>query len=149
MDLGGFVLPVDFFGDQLSALSHAVAVVNASSTLTVDAAVLDRPIVCLAFEVDGPPDSRFPEGRAAAYVESTHFAPLLATGGVDVVHSIDEFMPAIRLAAAEPGARAAGRAQIVAQVAGTADGRAGERLGAEVLALRAQGADRKAAAAHV
>jgi hypothetical protein len=148
MDLGGFVLPDDFFGDQLSAISHAVAVVNTSSTLTVDAAVLDRPVVCLAFEI-GPHDERFPEGRAAAYGASTHFGPLLSTGGVDVVRSIDEFVEAIRAAAADPGARAEGRSRVVAQVVGVADGQAGARLAAEALALRSRGVARSKAAAHV
>ncbi len=63
VDEGGVVSPFDFYRDQVNDLGHAEVVVNCSSTLTVDAALLDKPVVCLAY--DPGPDRDFP-GRPGA-----------------------------------------------------------------------------------
>jgi hypothetical protein len=133
MDTGGFVPPGDFYQEQINALSHAAAVINISSTLTVDAAILDRPVICLAY--DAAPDGRFPEGRAKLYAYSSHYARLVATGGVAVVGSAAECVQAVETYLADPGRDREGRREIVEIVAGPADGRVGERLAAEVAAL--------------
>lgn len=133
MDTGGFVPPGDFYQEQINALSHAAAVINISSTLTVDAAILDRPVICLAYDVE--PDPKFPEGRAKLYAYSSHYARLVATGGVAVVGSAAECVRAVEAYVADPGLHREGRREIVEIVAGPADGRVGERLAAEVAML--------------
>lgn len=136
MDRGGFVPAKEFYRDQVSAIKHAAVVINSSSTLTVDAAILDRPIVCLAYDVR--PDPRYPNGRARLFVQTTHFSPLVATGGVHVVYSTPECIAAIQRYVADPSADAANRQKIVDIVAGQVDGLAGVRLAAEALALAAR-----------
>ncbi len=136
MDLGGFVPAREFYRDQVSALCHAAVIVNSSSTLTVDAAVLDRPIVCLAYDV--VPDPKFPEGFSWVATKMTHFAPLVATGGMEVVRSVADCVDAIVQYAADPSRHREQRKQIAAIVAGVADGGAGRRLAAEVMNLAHQ-----------
>jgi hypothetical protein len=138
MDAGGFVPPADFYREQVNALWHAAAVINISSTLTVDAALLDRPVICLAY--DAQPDPKFPEGRARLYAYSSHYAPLVATGGVTMAASAAECVRAVEAYLGDPGLHRERRRKIVQIVAGPADGRAGERLAAEVAAL-AEGND--------
>ena len=115
------------FGQEMLSL------LNTSSTLTVDAAILDRPVICFAY--DTVPDEKFAEGRALAYTHSSHFAPLVATGGVKVVHSLEECMQSIGAYLVDPSLDRAGRREIVKKVLGVADGGAGERLAAEVLVM--------------
>ncbi len=133
MGRGGFVPPAEFYREQINALANAAVVLNMSSTLTVDAALLDRPVICLAYDV--APDPRVPEGRAWVYAHSPHYAPLAATGGVKVVRSAAECVQAVEAYLADPGLDREGRRQIAAMVAGPADGGAGERLARETLEL--------------
>ncbi len=133
LDTGGFVPPEDFYQEQIKALSYAAAAINLSSTLTVDAAILHRPVIFLAY--DAAPGGEFPEGRARLYAYSSHYARLVATGGVAVVGSAAECVRAVEAYLADPGRDRQGRRQIVEIVARPAEGRVGERLAAEVAAL--------------
>lgn len=133
MDLGGFVPPKEFYYDQINCITHAAAVINTASTLTIDAAILDRPTICIAY--DEMIDLRFPEGRARAFSESSHYASLVATQGVTLVHSRNEAIQAIEVYLANPDLHSVGRRKIVIKVTGNVDGGAGERLASEVLML--------------
>jgi hypothetical protein len=108
-------------------------VLNTASTLTVDASILDRPVICFGY--DAVPDDKFPEGRALAYSQSTHYSPLVATGGVPVVRSLEQCVQTIQAYLDNPALDRTGRRAIVARVMGDADGGAGDRLAAEVLAM--------------
>lgn len=136
MDFGGFLPPEEFYRDQVSCLRHAAVVLNSSSTLTVDAALLDRPIVCIAY--DAVQDPLFPEGRAMAFRLGSHYAPLAATGGVAVASSQVEALAAIDRYLDDPRWDAPGRRQIVELVTATPDGGAGRRLAGELAALAAR-----------
>jgi hypothetical protein len=133
MDLGGFVPPREFYRDQVNCLAHAAVVLNTASTLTVDAAILDRPVICIAYDVI--PDARFPEGRALAYSRSTHYSHLVETGGVWVVHSEEECIQAIGRYLDDPALHRDGRKRIATTVTGEPDGGAGQRLAEDVLNL--------------
>ena len=133
MDLGGFVPPREFYRDQVNCLAHAAVVLNTASTLTVDAAILDRPVICIGYDVIA--DARFPEGRALAYSRSTHYSHLVQTGGVWVVHSEQECVQAIGHYLEDPALHRDGRRRIAVTVTGEADGGAGKRLADDVLTL--------------
>jgi hypothetical protein len=133
MDLGGFIPPKDFYRDQVNSLIHCAVVLNTASTLTVDAAILDRPVISIGW--DAVPDPRFPDGRAWAYNHSTHFGVLVATGGVRVVRSLDECIANITQYLEDPAKDRMERAKIVETVVGTVDGLAGTRLAQEILSL--------------
>ena len=109
MDEGGSGPLKEFFRDQVNCLYHAAVVLNTASTLTVDASILDRPVICFAY--DAVPDEKFPEGRALAYSQSTHYSPLVATDGVKVVRSLKIACKRFRaICKIRPGTeRAAGR----------------------------------------
>lgn len=141
MDAGGFVPPKEFYREQVNSLVHASVVVNVCSTLTVDAAVLDRPVVCVGYDVT--PDPKYPEGRAWTFTQTTHYARLVATGGMAVVRSEAECLNAVARYLQNPELDSAGRRRIVEIVTGAADGKAGERLAKEVLALAASGVSRQ------
>lgn len=133
MDEGGFVEPAVFYREQLSALRHAAVVINTASTLTVDAALLDTPVVCIGFDL--VVDPRFPEGRSLTYSRSTHFGALVETGGVPVARTVDELVATVIRYLDDPSVDRSGRQAIVALITATTDGSAGERLATAALDL--------------
>ena len=132
MDNGGFVPPTDFFRDQINCLKHAAVVLNTASTLTVDAAILDRPVICFGYDTQCDP--KFPNGRALEYSQSNHYRTLVETGGVRVVRALEECLAAIEHYLRHPECDREGRDKIVRCVTATVGG-AGERLAEEVLSL--------------
>jgi hypothetical protein len=133
MDRGGFVPVREFYRDQVSALTHAAVIVNSASTLAVDAAILDRPVICLAY--DHAPDPRYPDGRARVFTQTTYYAPLIATGGMRTVESTADTVAQIVRYLAHPEYERAERRRIVDIVAGVVDGGAGERLAKDALTI--------------
>jgi len=133
MDMGGFTPPREFFRDQINAIYHSSVVINTASSLTVDAAILNRPVISLGYDV--VKDKKFPEGRASFYNRSEHFGSLVETGGVWDVHSQDECINAIRRYLAEPELHASNRRTLAQNVGGPLDGKAGVRLADDVLSL--------------
>lgn len=136
MDFGGFVLPQQFFYEQINTLRYASVVINTASSMTVDAAILGRPVISIGYDI--VPDAKFTEGRAWFYNNSQHFGALVSTGGVWVVRSEEECLEAIRFYMAKPALHDVGRRKIVEMVTGSADGLAGKRLADEILRLVSQ-----------
>ena len=137
-DLGGIVSPAEFYGDQINSLVHAAVVVCSSSTLTVDAALLDRPVVCTAYDVlppGAPADQLFPEGRALAFSRGSHYTPLVETGGVRVAHDRAECLDAVGRYLEDPALDREARRRLAGRVARLPVGGAGEALAREALAL--------------
>ena len=133
MDFGGFVPPEQFFQEQINSIRHAAVVINSASSMTVDAAILDRPVISVGYDVIS--DSKYPEGRAWFYNNSVHFGSLVETGGVWVVRSENECVHAIKTYLDNPSLHRLERRKIVEKVTGEADGMAGIRLAQEVLHL--------------
>jgi len=133
MDSGGFTPPQEFFREQINAIYHSAVVINTASSLTVDAAILGRPVISLAYDVIKDP--KFPEGRARFCNRSEHFGSLVKTGGVWVVRSQAECIDAIRCYLAEPELHASNRRVLARKVGGALDSMAGVRLAKQVLDL--------------
>jgi hypothetical protein len=133
MDSGGFSYPEEFFYDLINTIRHAAVVINTSSSLTVDSAILDTPVISLCY--DQEPDRRFPEGRSWMYNFSEHFMPLIDTGGVKVVYSDAECVEAINAYIENRGLDKEGRMEIAKMVGGPLDNNAGRRLATGVKEL--------------
>lgn len=136
MDEGGFIPPHDFYKNQVNTIYHSEMVLNSSSTITVDAAILDKPIICFGYDKNFDP--KFPEGRALAYTQSNHYQSLVQTGGVEVVKSEQECIEAIKKYLANPSLHKEGRKKIIDTVTGVPDGKAGIRLSNHILELTTQ-----------
>jgi hypothetical protein len=133
MDEGGFLPPKEFYRDQVNAIYHSAVVINSSSTLTIDAAILNKPVICFAYDL--APDPKFPEGRSLAYSRSNHYSGIVDTGGVWVVRSEDECVKAIRDYLHNPQLDADGRKKIEKLVTENCDGHAGVRLANSVMQI--------------
>ena len=106
-------------------------VITTSSTLSIDAACADTPIVNVFF------DGREVESayRVARFKKYTHYAKILETGGIFIADSIDQFAEAMQRYESDPSADRKGRQAIVEQQIGKLDGKAGVRTAKKLLEL--------------
>lgn len=113
----------------VSSLTHAVACVNVASTISLDAAILDRPVLGIDFsgEPAAPQDIMYQE------YEAEHYRPLVQLGGLRLAHSWAELMTLIRTAIDCPRMDSDRRAAVVRQECGVVDGNAASRVAAAML----------------
>lgn len=133
MDQGGFVPPVDFYQDQVNVLRHSELVLNSSSTLTVDAAIVDKPIICLAYDLVF--EKEYPQGRSYSYSQSDHYKKLADSGGVWVVRSEEECLRAMKEYLANPDLHKQKRRELAELVTLHPDGKSAHRLAEAVYKL--------------
>lgn len=111
----------------VNTVRHADVVVNLASTVTLEAAVCDRPTIGVAYDLR--PGAPFQADIDAYYRDFDHFATVVRDGALRLVHSPEALAEAIDEALTDPDAGRAGRARAVERWCGPMDGRAGERLG--------------------
>jgi hypothetical protein len=115
----------------VSSLSHTDACLNIASTMTLDAAILDRPVIGIRFESEtaAPTDILYEE------YDADHYSPLVESGGLRVAESWAELIDLMRRAVTDPDRDREARAGMVAQECGVVDGRASERVAGALIAF--------------
>jgi len=125
--------PEDSIIDWVNTFRHVDVVVNLASTVTVDAAIFDKPIININFDSQsGAPDQQLVEEINSKW---NHFSPIVRSGGVWNVNSNAEMMEAIKGYLQDPSLHREGRQRIVEYVCGTFDGRSGERMANAVCSI--------------
>jgi hypothetical protein len=115
----------------LDTLTHSAVVINVLSSIVIDAAVLDRPVITIGFEGW---ETDVPFGNSVArYHADENMEKLLAIGGTPVVRSPEELYAHIQKYLAEPGTDHDGRERIVSRQCNGLDGHAKERIAQAVL----------------
>jgi len=109
----------------VSTLAHADVCVNMASTMSLDAAVVDTPVVCVAFALG---DRGLEHWLAGACYETTHYAPIAASGGVRIARSLDALVAETASCVQAPARDRAARARMVDDVCGPTDGDAALRI---------------------
>jgi len=119
--------------DWVNTFRHADIIVNLSSTVVVDGAIFDKPIVNLDF--DPEPDK--PNQRLVKDVNHrwTHFKTIAESGGVWLVNDTDELVAAIKTYLQTPYLHCEKRQWIAEYVCGFLDGKSGYRLGMALVKL--------------
>ncbi len=121
--------------EWVNTIRHADVVINLSSTISVDAAIFDRPIINLDFDPEpGSPNQRMVEEVNRAW---NHFSPVAQSGGIWVVGSIDEMITATVTYLKSPELHGERRLWIANHVCGKVDGYAGKRMAEAVIQLLA------------
>jgi len=123
--------------EWVNSFRHADVVVNLSSTVTVDAAIFDRPIVNLDY--DPAPGSEDQELIKDINHRWTHFKPVAESGGVWLVNNESELVQAVMTYLRHPERDRDERRWIVNHVCGHADGRCGERMARAVIDFAGKG----------
>jgi hypothetical protein len=118
----------------ISSLVHAEACVNIASTMTLDAAILDRPVIGIEFssEPGCPRDILYEEYGAE------HYLPLVRSGGLRVARRWSDLLALMRQAICHPGQDHEKRVRMVETECGLVDGRAGERVSDTLVRLVSQ-----------
>lgn len=113
----------------VSSMLHAEACLNIASTTTLDAAILDRPVIGIRFEheADAPREIMYDE------YDVDHYRPLVESGGLRVARTWSELLALMREAIEHPGRDREARRRMVAQECGMVDGRAAERVSDDLL----------------
>lgn len=110
------------------ALYYCSVNINVFSTVTLEAALLDKPIVHIAFD-PRPVRGRIP---CAEYYRFDHFAPITKSGAGRLVHSFDELYTAVGEYIRDPAQDAPARRRLVDWFfdvpPGTASGRVSDEL---------------------
>lgn len=128
----------EFWGDRerteyfLNILAHADAVMGVYTTMLVEAAALDRPLIAPAF--DGH-HTRPYHRSIRRFQEFDHFREVLASGAVRITRSFDDLQDILRRYLKDPAADADKRQAMRDAVCFQLDGKASERILAEIFTL--------------
>ena len=122
--------------EWVNSLRHADVVINLASTMAVDAAIFDRPVVNVDFDPE-------PGGLNARLIHEAnhrwnHFSPITRSGGVWSVTNLDEMIVAVEAYLKSPELHRDGRRWIVEFVCEQVDGLAGKRMAEAVAELLGQ-----------
>lgn len=122
--------------DWVNTFRHADVVVNLASTVTVDAAIFNKPVVNLDFDPQ-------PGGRDQALVNDVnhrwnHFKPIAESGGVWLAKDFDDVEKAIKTYLENPSLHEEKRRWIASRVCGRLDGRSGELMAEAIVDFAAR-----------
>lgn len=113
-------------------MRHMSIMINYPSTLTLDAAAVDKPIINLAF--DGKTKRSYGESIARWY-DSSHFKEVMARDGSEVVDSPKELKAAINAYLTNPKLKSEGRVRLRTDFCYIIDGQSANRLADCLLGL--------------
>ena len=108
-------------------MHHSDVVLNVASTIAIEAAIFDTPVVNIAFDRDDAERRPFLDSPLR-YYSYTHYQQIVRTGGVSVVKSAAAMIEAVNTYLADPARDAAGRRRVVEEQCELTDGRAAERI---------------------
>ena len=112
-----------------NSIRHAGCVISMGSTLALDCAVLDKPIVNVGFH----PDAGSIEDRYYANAHRTfHYQPITKSESAPVAASLNQLTDLFREAVNQPHARSARRVELRDLICGPVDGRSADRIYAAI-----------------
>lgn len=113
-----------------SMFAYADVSINTASTLTIESAIFDTPVVLIGF--DGREKKPYWQS-VVRYYDREHYVKVLKTHAARLVKSPDEFIEAINAYLHEPDKDSAQRAQLVREQCFQLDGKAGKRVADAIL----------------
>ena len=130
--LGGYCPTMEENRELVASIQHADVIVNLASTLTLDAALCDRPAVNVAFDLS--PERSHQRLIGEYYSDYDHYRTVTECGAVRLARSPEELMVHIADYLRDPGLEREGRKRLVDLWCGPFDGGSGRRLAAALLA---------------
>jgi hypothetical protein len=115
----------------VSSILHADVIVNLASTLTLDAALGDRPAVNVAFDLS--PERSFEVPIRQYYTDYDHYRTVVESGAVRLARSPEELLAHVTAYLRDPGLERENRRRVVELWCGPTDGGSGRRLAAALL----------------
>src|SRR3989344_6713819 len=109
-----------------NTLCHLSLLICYASSLSIDAAVFNKPVINIDFELRGQED---PLKSPIQYFKTDHYAKALRTGGIRLVRNEIELIEWVNRYLQHPGGDHDGRARLVKEQVGFPDGNSGKRIG--------------------
>jgi hypothetical protein len=115
----------------VNTLRHSEGCLNVASTISLDAAILDKPVICIDFrsEPDCPREILYEE------YDTEHYLPLVQSGGIRVAHNWRELVSLLARAIEAPEEDREKRRQMIERECGQVDGQAAKRVTDALLKL--------------
>jgi len=110
-----------------STIYHSDVIVDVASTFTIDAAVLDKPVVCVAFGGNSK------KNNFTDIFDGGHYRKLVETQGLRLVCNVDELIDAVRDYIVNPMSDGSGRKRLREEVCYRLDGQSARRAAAVAL----------------
>jgi len=107
-----------------NTLHHCSILVGYSSSVSIDAAFWNKPVINIGFTVRPTPANKDPITR----YQTTHYSKALRSGGIRLVNSKEELIEWVNKYLEDPLRDAEGRARLVREQCYRVDGKAGERI---------------------
>ncbi len=117
----------------INSIFHSELLVTGASTMAIDGAILDKPIVCVAF--DGVTEEKnvdYYESVKRFYDLYTHFEDLMEMKGVKIAYNKEELVAGVKAYLHDPSVDKEGRARIKDRFAYKIDGLSASRLADEL-----------------
>ncbi len=109
----------------IDSLYYTDAVIGISTTLTIDAAVFDKPLIVIAFNSH---NGQIISGSAGQLLEYNHIQPLIKSGGIKVADTPEELKSFLWQYLKNPDMDSEGRERIVHEQCYKVDGKSSMRL---------------------
>jgi len=113
-------------------LRHAALLIAPTSTITLDAAAVDTPVININFDGDATPDYYDSSQR---WYESEHYSEVVKSGGVTLVDSYESLDTAIQEYLDNPDFNSEGRKRMTDYLVAPSDGLAYQRVVQAILDL--------------
>lgn len=125
--------PESSIREWVNTFRYCDVVINTASTVTVDAAMFNKPIINLCYDSQpGRPNAQLIREINEFW---NHFAPVSNSGGVWNVDNSCELIQALKHYLKDPSIDENGRAKILRRVCGSVDGNSGLRMSQAVRRL--------------
>jgi len=109
----------------VNTLRHSDVCLNVASTISLDAAVVDTPVICVAFAGQrGGEEDRF----CRDVYDTEHYRPIAESGGVRLAFSMEQLVDEILAYVRDPSRDKQSRLALVNNECGIVDGLAAERV---------------------
>jgi len=110
--------------ELMNTLYHSSLVISFTSSIAIDAALFDKPIINVKFDTRPfDPSNRKP----SRFYGTEHYSKLLAVGGVSLVNNENELIAAIKSSLENPEINSQKRRRIVEEQCWKHDGQSGKR----------------------
>lgn len=130
----GSLKTYEFFDADVRHLASSIAysdiVIHTASTMAIEGAIYDRPVISIAYDGNQKKDYRHSTLR---YYDREHCVPIVESEGTAVVKSEEEFLSAVEMYLAHPEMHREGRKRIVDRECYKMDGKATERIAGVLL----------------
>jgi len=113
-----------------NTLYHMSLIVCYASSISVDAAIFDKPVININFEIR--PNELMVKSPTQFY-RMTHYKKALETGGIKMAESSEKLLEWINRYINNPEVDREGRGRLVREQCQFTDGKSGERIGNFIL----------------